>query len=100
MTTPLVQRNPYSASLAEIQRIKQWQVAHKADHPMEYGLWEVVLTLWLMGWVGWLPAVAFDAWWALPLCAIAMDAPALYIGWRAWAHATQRLRCDWLDGSA
>ena len=83
-------------TLDELQRIKQWHVHHRADHPVEYHLWDGVLTLWLMGWIGWLPAFAFDHLWALPLCAAAMFAPTLYVGWRLRAHRARRLRCDWL----
>ena len=96
MTTRLTQTVLARISLAELQRIKKWQMAHQAEHPVEYELWQAVMTVWVMGWVGWLPAFAFDAWWAMPLCAVAMAAPGLYIGWRAKAHAMQRLRCEWL----
>ena len=27
-------------TLEELQRIKQWHVDHKADHPLEYHLWD------------------------------------------------------------
>ena len=30
-------------TLQELQRIKQWHVAHRADHPLEYHLWDVCL---------------------------------------------------------
>ncbi|RYF49795.1 MAG: hypothetical protein EOO27_32945 [Comamonadaceae bacterium] len=83
-------------TLRELQRIKQWHVAHRADHPVEYHLWDVVLTLWIMGWVGWLPACAFDEAWAVPLCFAAILVPNLYAGWRARAHRLHKLRCDWI----
>jgi hypothetical protein len=82
--------------LAELQRIKRWHVAHRGDHPVEYHLWDAVLTLWVMGWVGWLPAYAFEQLWGLPLCALAAAAPSLYVGWRLKAHRAHKLRCDWL----
>ena len=83
-------------TLADLQRIKQWHVAHKRDHPLEYQLWDAMLCLWLMGWVGWLPALMLGALWATPLCLLAMHAPGLYVRWRASAHQAHRLRCDWL----
>jgi hypothetical protein len=55
-----------------------------------------MLTLWLVGWVGWLPAFTFDALWAAPFLVLAMAAPRMYVAWRAWAHRQRRLRCDWL----
>jgi hypothetical protein len=87
-------------TLAELQRIKQWHVAHRAQHPLEYHLWDAVLTVWLMGWLGWLPALALDEAWALPLCSLGILCPALYVAWRARAHAAQRVRCDWLGDDA
>jgi hypothetical protein len=83
-------------TLDELQRIKKWHVAHKGSHPIEYHLWDAMLTLWLMGWVGLLPAYAFHAFWTLPLCTVAMFAPTLYVQWRMRAHRLQKLRCDWL----
>lgn len=82
-------------NLTQLQRIKQWHVRHREDHPVEYHLWDAMLTLWLMGWVGWLPAFAFDAVWATPLCMAAMAAPTLYVTWRLKQHKEQKLRCDW-----
>ena len=84
-------------TLTELQRIKQWHVAHKSDHPLEYQLWDAMLTLWMMGWIGWLPALILDALLAWPLCLLALYAPGLYVDWRRCAHQQQRLRCDWLD---
>jgi len=82
--------------IAGLQRIKRWQVGHRATHPVEYHLWDGVLTLWLAGWVGLLPAWAFEAWWALPACLLAMLGPDLYVRWRSRLHRHRRLRCDWL----
>jgi len=82
--------------LAELQRIKQWHVAHRAEHPLEHHCWDAVLTLWVMGWVGWLPACAFGAFWSMPLCLLAMATPRMYVAARLKAHRARRLRCDWL----
>ena len=86
-----------NVSLNELQRIKKWHVAHRAEHPLEYHLLDAVLTIWMMGWVGWMPAMMFDAEWAFPFCALGMALPTLYVRWRARAHAMQRVRCDWID---
>lgn len=83
-------------TLDELQRIKRWHVAHQREHPVECGIWDAMLTLWLMGWVGWLPAFTFEALWAAPLLAVAMSAPTMYVAWRMRAHRQKRLRCDWL----
>ena len=82
-------------TLDELQRIKQWHVRHHLDHPVEGHLWDMMLTMWLAGWVGWIPAFAFDALWAAPICALAMSAPTMYVTWRLRAHQAKRLRCDW-----
>jgi hypothetical protein len=83
-------------TLDELQHIKQWHVGHRRSHPVEYHLWDVMLTVWLVGWIGWLPAFAFDALWTTPLCLLGMAAPDLYAGWRARAHRLHRVRCDWM----
>lgn len=85
-------------TLAELQRIKQWHVANRGTHPLEYHLWDMMLTLWLMGWMGWLPAYALAELWSVPLCVLAMFAPSLYVAWRVKAHRAHKLRCDWLRG--
>ena len=46
-------------SLGELERIKRWHVAHRQEHPLEYHLWDGVLTFWVMGWVGWFGGLLF-----------------------------------------
>jgi hypothetical protein len=81
-------------SINELARIKRWQVAHKAQHPLEYHTWDAMLTLWLMGWVGILPALIFSEW-ILLACALGIGAPGLYVHYRVQAHQRHTLRCDW-----
>ena len=84
-------------SLTDLQRIKRWLVAHKARQPLEYHAFDAVLTVWMMGWIGWAPALLLEqALWFWPLCLLAMRAPALYVRWRRRLQAGGRLRCDWL----
>ena len=83
--------------LNEIQRIKRWHVSHRAEHPLEYHLWDTVLSIWMMGCVGFLPALVLDAWWAFPLLLAAFMAPHLYVHFRIRADRANRLRCDWLN---
>ena len=71
-------------TLTQLQRVKNWQVDQCGARPAEHHIWEAVLTLWVMGWIGW-------------LCLLGMLLPRLYVYWRARAHAAGRLRCDWLD---
>ena len=56
-----------------------------------------MLTLWILGWTGWLPVIALHLEPLLPLCLLAILLPQLYTYARARAHALGRLRCDWLD---
>lgn len=87
----------HSVSLAELQSIKRWHVENAQNHPLELQLWDVVLTNWLMGWLGWLPVWILEAWWAAPALLLGMLMPRLYVGWRVQAHHLRRLRCDWID---
>ncbi|TFZ04018.1 hypothetical protein [Ramlibacter humi] len=86
--------------LTRIHCIKEWQVRHRRTHSLESRAWDVLLTVWVMGWIGWLPAYALDALWALPLCLVAMLGPDLYVAWRARWHRLNRLRCDWLPAAS
>ena len=83
-------------TLLQLQKLKNWHVAQRGAHPLEYEVWNAVLTAWLMGWIGCLPALMFDTPWALPLCLLGVLAPQLYVHARARAHESGRLRCDWL----
>lgn len=84
-------------SLAQLQRVKNWQVTHRIQHPIESQVWEAVLILWLMALIGWLPAYAFGAPSVYPLCILGTFAPRVYVQLRACAHRSGYLRCDWLD---
>lgn len=83
-------------SVDDLQRIKRWHLTHRDDHPVEYVVFDAMLTLWVAGWVGWVPVYACDLIWALPICVLAMAAPSLYVTWRMKAHRAGRLRCDWM----
>ena len=92
-----VKRRPLDrVTLAQLQQIKVWREDHRVSHPQERRLWEAVLTLWMMGWMGWLPAWGCDAPWAYPLCLLGILSPSLYVYCRLNAHVAGQLRCDWL----
>lgn len=85
-------------SLTDLQRMRRWMQAHRRTQPVEYHCWDTVLTLGIMGAIGWLPALIVDQGeWALPLCALGFWLPSLYVRWRMRAQIGGRLRCDWLD---
>lgn len=93
-----IRRRPWNRiTLTQMQRLKEWREAQHGGHVLERQLLEIVLTLWLMGWAGWIPAFALEASWAYPLCLLGIFAPGLYAYWRASAHESRYLRCDWLD---
>lgn len=83
-------------TLDELQSIKKWHMTHRLDRPLESQAWDMMLTLWLIGWVGLFPVCAFGLLWSLPLFAFAAAAPSLYVAWRMKAHREGRLRCDWI----
>jgi hypothetical protein len=84
-------------SLAQMQRLKNWHAARPKANPLERQAWEGVVTVWVMAWMGWLPAYTLDAPWAYPLCLLGAWLPQAYVQLRAHAHASGWLRCDWLD---
>jgi hypothetical protein len=88
---------PRQSTIARLQRIKKWHVIHKDDYPLEYQIWDAILTFWVMGWIAWLPALTLDALWAFPFCVLCVCLPSLYVRLRLSAHQAMRLRCDWAD---
>jgi hypothetical protein len=96
MTDPFKPKLGQLLTLAQLQRVKLWHAAHEREGTLEYRIWQLVLTVWLMGWMGWLPAFVFDANWAYPLCVAGMLLPQAYICARARAQSAGLLRCDWL----
>ncbi|MFC6284561.1 MULTISPECIES: hypothetical protein [Polaromonas] len=96
MSDPSRHHPVHHITLAQLQRIKDWHAAQYGVHPVERQLWEAVMTVWVMGWTGWVPAYVFEASWAYPLCLLGICMPRLYVHWRAHAHDSGRLRCDWL----
>jgi len=96
MANPSRHHLAHPLTLEQLKKLKNWHVAQRGAHAVEYEVWNAVLTAWLMGWIGFLPALTFDAFWALPFCVLGVLAPQLYVHARVCAHANGRLRCDWL----
>lgn len=83
-------------TLDQFHDLKTWHTRHAGDRPLEGHVWNVVLTLWLAGWVGppaaWLIGADLEA-----VCALALlPLPAIYVWLRRRLHRSGRLRCDWL----
>lgn len=87
-------------TLNQLSMIKRWHQTHHRDHGLEYHLWDVMLTCWILGWMG-LPAAALLAPQAgLPTCLLLYLAPTLYVAVRKRLHRAGILRCDWLPAIA
>lgn len=83
-------------TVQQLHAIKLWQTAHKPESPLEYHAWDGVLTAWMFGLMGELPALIL--WWpgmAL-VCAVLFLMPSLYVALRRALHRRGQLRCDWL----
>ncbi len=86
-------------SLQQIVNVRRWHLLHRERHPLEFHLWDLMLTLWVMGWVA-MPVslvLGFPAGCALALFGVV--APGSYVALRRHLHRRQRLRCDWLAAS-
>ncbi|MEI8268131.1 MAG: hypothetical protein WCI59_20570 [Betaproteobacteria bacterium] len=83
-------------SLQQIVNVRRWHLLHRERHPLEFHLWDLMLTLWVMGWMA-VPinvVLGFPAMAALAL--LGTGAPGLYVVLRRHLHQRSRLRCDWL----
>lgn len=83
-------------TLDQFHHLKQWHSRHWRDHPMERQVWDVVLTLWIVGWVGGAASVVLAMPWAAVTCFALLFLPSVYTGLRARLHSARRLRCDWI----
>jgi len=84
-------------TLDQFQALKQWHTRHRADHPLEKNIWELVLTLWIAGWVGGAATLVLDMPLATLLCIALLSLPHTYVSLRTRLHRARRLRCDWID---
>jgi hypothetical protein len=82
--------------LQEFHALKVWHSQH-GQHPVEKNVWEGVLIVWLIGWVGAPTAFLLHAERAEAACLGVLFLPGLYVGLRRWLHRTRRLRCDWVS---
>lgn len=84
-------------TLHQLHMLKRWHVAHRRDHPVEYHAYDVVLTAWVMGWMGAPAALLLGDPVMLLGCVLASLLPSLYVALRSRMHGRGQLRCDWLD---
>lgn len=83
-------------TLKQLAQVKRWLILHREQHPVELQAWDLVLTCWVLGWVGTPGLVLMDLWPVLPLCPLALLLPTFYARLRSRLHRAGRLRCDWL----
>ena len=83
-------------TLDQLHDLKIWYGRHGRRRPIEKNVWDAVLTLWLMGWMGlpiaWVLHRPFTAASSVALTFL----PNAYVALRKWLHRAHRLRCDWL----
>jgi hypothetical protein len=82
--------------LRELEAIRHNMLRLKHSHPVEYHLWDAILTVWLMAWVGNLGIIVLELWELATLAVPATLLPSCYLRWRRRAHTKRQLRCDWL----
>ena len=83
-------------TLQQFHELKVWHQRQGRRHPVEKSLWEAVLTVWLLGWVGAPTAFLLNAGWAEAACASLLFLPGAYVTLRCWLHRRGHLRCDWI----
>ena len=81
--------------LVQFERLKTWHQRHWREQPLEKHTWDVVLTLWLAGWVGFPSAFLVHAGWAEITCVALLFLPSAYVALRRRLHRRGLLRCDW-----
>lgn len=83
-------------TLDEFQALKDWHARHAFDRPLEGHVWDGVMTLWLIGWVGTPTAWIVGAELVALCTAGCVLLPGVYVALRRRLHRSGRLRCDWL----
>ena len=82
--------------LHEFHSLKVWHQQH-GRHPVEKNVWDGVLTVWLLGWVGAPTAFMLNEGWAEAACLGVLFLPSLYVGLRRRLHRRGLLRCEWIS---
>jgi hypothetical protein len=83
-------------NLEQFHDLKLWHQRHVREQPLEKHVWDMVLTLWLAGWVGEPTAFLVHSGWAAAMCGALLFLPGSYVALRRRLHLTQVLRCDWI----
>ena len=83
-------------TLDQFQDLRQWHLRHRSDHPLEGHIWTLIVTMWMVGWVG--TPTAWLLHWDVTALATALFVfvPGAYVAIRSRLHRRGRLRCDWI----
>ena len=83
-------------TLDQFQELKIWHQRHVREQPLEKHAWDIVVTLWMMGWVGGPTAFLIHVRWAVLVCMALLFLPNAYVDLRRRLHRLRLLRCDWI----
>ena len=81
--------------LVQFENLKAWHQRHWREQPVEKHVWDMVLTFWIAGWVGFPSAFLLHARWAAAACVALFFLPGAYVALRKRLHRAGILRCDW-----
>jgi hypothetical protein len=84
-------------TLNQFQDLRLWHLRHAREQPLERHCWDMVLTLWMIGWIGGLAALVLQQNGLALASLLLLFLPQRYVAWRRRLHRGGRLRCDWLD---
>ena len=84
-------------TLTQFQDLRHWHLRHAREQPLEHHCWDMVLTLWLMGWIGGPAGLVLQQPAIVAASLLLLFLPQRYVAWRRRLHRSHRLRCDWLD---
>ena len=82
-------------NLGQFESLKTWHQRHWRERPVEKHAWDMVLTLWLAGWVGFPSAFLIHSRLAEVTCIALVFLPGAYVALRRRLHKRGLLRCDW-----
>ena len=82
--------------LREFQALKVWYGQH-GHNPVERNVWDGVLTIWVLGWIGGPTAFILNTGWAEAACLCLLFLPEAYVALRRRLHRRRWLRCDWIN---
>jgi hypothetical protein len=83
-------------SLEQLHALKVWHERHAHRSPVEAEVWNALLTLWVMGWVGAPIAWVLGRKLLIFVGLAATLLPGRYVALRSAMHRSGRLRCDWV----